>query len=224
MASPSLNELISVLSDRVGQPFNIPLQEELKVILNYKRENYTQQFLEKHPEQRSFFQQSVEAPLIPVEQPECDVPKGCIALRTKCEVPSPIRVSQLTFDFVGSPDFREGYSEMAPEYIKFNAANRFTSKRPKWFYSDKYVWVYNTRLLNRIGLRSVFRSPEDVNRCLCDNSAAVCYDDDQPWPVAGDLINAIMRDVLNVELRNMFPQPGIVKVDEKEDVEAATEE
>lgn len=224
MATPSLNELISVLSDRVGQPFNVSLQEELKVILNYKRENYTQQFLERHPEQRGFFQQSVEIPLTLVDMPECDDPKDCKALRTKCEVPSPVRVSQVTFDFVGSPDFREGYGEMAPEFIKYNLYSKFTSKRPKWFYGDGHIWIYNTRALKRIGVRGVFRNPEDVNKCLCDPTDVVCYNDDAPWPVAGDLINAIMRDVLNVELRNMFPQPGIVKVDEREDIEAATEE
>jgi hypothetical protein len=224
MPGPSLNQLISTLSDRVGQPFNVPLQEELKVILNYKRENYLQQFLERHPEQRAFFQQKVEVPLIPVPQPECDTPKHCVALRSKCEVPPPVRVSQITFDFVGTADFRDGYGQLAPEFLQFHLNARFTYSRPKWFYQDDHIWIYNNRVLDRIGLRGVFRNPEDVNQCLCDAALETCYDDDQPWPVAGDLINAIMRDVLNVELRNMFPEPGVVKVDEREDLQAASEE
>ena len=51
----SLNEIVQILSDRVGQPFNRSLQEELKIIVNYKLSSFFKRLLEKNPGQRRFF-------------------------------------------------------------------------------------------------------------------------------------------------------------------------
>ena len=87
----SLNELVDLLADRVGQPFNIPLQEELKVILNYKRADWLQKVIDKHPEQRKYFLKDFSAELERVDKAECPVEVDCTVLRTVEEIPLPIR-------------------------------------------------------------------------------------------------------------------------------------
>ena len=87
----SLNDLVQMLADRVGQPFNIPLQEQLKVILNYKRADWFQKVLDKHPEQRRYFLKDFSAQLQQVDKSECPVDLDCQVLRTVHSVPQPIR-------------------------------------------------------------------------------------------------------------------------------------
>ena len=215
----SLNVLVSILSDRVGKPFNIPLQQELKEIIKYKRVNYMQQFLEKHPEQRIFFTQEFTAELekVPANKAICGLSsssKDCPIMATKCEVPQPIRNTFTLFDFVGEPNFMQAYGQVKPEFLKLNQYNTYTSTRPKWFYSDNRIVVYKDLTTKYVGVRGVFENPEDINDCLCDGKN--CFDDDSPFPAPGDLINAIMRDILNVELRNLFPNIGEVAMDDKQ--------
>lgn len=224
----SLNDIVSILSDRVGQPFNASLQAELKQIINYKRANYMQQFITKHPEQRKFFSQQFVADLIEVPSTRniCGVVasgKDCPILSTECDVPQPLRNSQSLFDYVGAANFLEPYGEVRPEYLQFAQCNKYTGNTPKYFYVDNKIFIYKDLTTRYVGVRGVFTYPEDINTCLCDDDQA-CFDDDSPYPIAEDLINSIIRDTLNVELRNVFPDFGEVKVDKTEDTTAANEE
>jgi hypothetical protein len=210
----SLNKIVGILSDRVGKPFNIPLQEELKEIIKYKRANYMQQFIEKHPEQRNFFTQQFVTKVDKVDSMNdmCGLSTpDCPLLETTCEVPQPLRNSYALFDYVGQPDFSQAYRYGAPEFNAVAKYNKYTSRTPSWYYSNDKIYVYNTLTTRSIGVRGIFTNPEEVNNC-CEGPA--CFDDDASFPMPEDLLNSIVRDILNVELRNIFPMEyGEVTVD-----------
>tara|TARA_R100001086_G_scaffold240206_2_gene166106 strand:- start:87 stop:785 length:699 start_codon:yes stop_codon:yes gene_type:complete len=226
----SLNEMVGILSDRVGKPFSIPLQRELKVIMTYKRVAFMKRSLEKNPSQRRFYTQSFVVKLTEVDD-YAAIEAACAAqnyspgneckfMETNCEVPQPIRSSTILFDYVGTPNFRDGYAPAAPDFAEVMSHNKYTGTRPKWSYYDKKIKIYNNFNLKFIGVRGVFEYPEDINKCNCADSApSLCYDDDQPFPAPQDLINDIMRDTLSVELRNMFPDMvGEVEMDKEEPI------
>lgn len=210
MAEISLNEIISVLSDTVGQPFNVPLQEKLKVIINYKRANYLQQSLEKHPEQRRFFQQTFTTDLEKIAPGDCEIPNiTCDILRTNCEIPFPIRSSWSMFDYVGTPDWMNSYGEVKPEFNNLRKFNRYTADLTKWAYINKKIYVFNNLKLKKLSVRSVFSDPYAVNQCC---STENCFDDNSPFPIPPDLLNAIIRDILQVELKMQFPEASAIPV------------
>ena len=104
----TLNEIVSILSERVGRPFDIPFQEELKVLVKLKSIRYTKDLLAKKPLDRRYFLQSFVAELVQVAEIDCPITYGCI-LRTKLKIPKPIRANNTIFDFVGTPDFVDFY-------------------------------------------------------------------------------------------------------------------
>src|SRR6478735_5643072 len=105
----SLNQIVSMLADRVGQPFNIPLQEELKLIVNYKRADWIQKIVDKHPEQRKYFLKDFSIELESVDKAQCPVDVDCDVLRTTQKIPLPVRTSYGLFDYVGDPDKSDSY-------------------------------------------------------------------------------------------------------------------
>jgi len=213
---PSLIHIVSSLASRVGKPFDIDLQEELKHIVGYKRANYTQQFIEKHPEQRALFLQKVTIELEKVPKDDCEPVKGCEIMRTKCEVPTPIRNSNTIFDFVGDSNFVNGYRKQDPAYIQDNSANRFTAKKPTWYYMNKRIYVYNSTVIKRIGIRGVFEDPMAVTACACEGTP--CFDETADYPMSLDLLNPIVRDILSVELGQKLPSQPEVELDEPEEI------
>lgn len=223
MSSLSLNQIVSILSDRVGQPFNINLQNELKDIVTYKRANYTQQILSKDPTQRAQFTQAFTAEMEEVKETDCKVSLECPWYRTVCELPQPLRVSGVIWDYVGAADFTYGYSYLAPEFIRFHTSSRYTGSKPKWFWQNNRIIVTNTTGIKVIGIRGIPADPRKMGTCLCQDTGQ-CFDDDSPFPMIDDILNAIVRDTLNVELRNVFPQPATVVVDTKEDTTVAGSE
>lgn len=202
-----------MLSDTVGQPFNVPLQEKLKVIISYKRANYLQQSLEKHPDQRKFFQQTFTTDLERIPAGDCDIPHvTCDLLRTKCEIPTPLRSSTTLFDYIGTPDWMHAYGEIKPEFQFLLKFNRFTAANPKWAFINKKIYIFGKLNLRKLSVRGIFSDPYAVNQCC---STGNCFTDDMPFPMPADLLNSIVRDILQVELRSIFPEIGIVDIPEE---------
>jgi len=193
------------------------LIEELKFIFNYKQINYKQQFLEKHPQQRKFFLQSFVTDLEAIPKGDCEIPlTSCEILRSTCKIPAPLRSSYSMFDFIGTPDWMHAFAETNPEFLEYTKHNKYTPKTTKWFYMNDRLYILNNLQLKKLAVRSVFTDPASVVSCCAAGSAA-CFNEDAAYPMSQDLINAIMRDILNVELRNMFPQAGIVSMDKEEE-------
>lgn len=216
----SLNTIISILSERVGQPFNVSFQSELKKIIHYKRANYTQQLLSKNPKQRRLFWQPLIVEMEEIEEYECGVDLECPIFRSVCDLPNPIRSVQTIFDYVGAADFTQGFGYMRPEHISSHIHNKYTSSQPKWFWEANKLIVLNLETIEKMGVRGVFYAPEEISKCVCDEQ--YCFDPKDPYPISEDILNAVIRDTLNVELRNMFPQPSVVQVDNKEDIDIPT--
>ena len=213
----TLTQIVDSLAARVDKPFDVNLKEELKHIVGYKRSNYTQQFIDKHPEQRYLFQQKFTAYLEKAPTDDCTPVAGCVVLRTKCEIPKPVRNSYAAFDFVGDSNFVNGYKNEEPGFIQDIKYNRFTKKKPVWFYMNNRIYIYHTTVINRIGIRGVFEKPESITTCACEGP--VCYNADTEYPMADDLLNAIVRDILSVELRALVPPANEVAVDKLEEMQ-----
>jgi len=212
----SLNNLVHMLADRVGQPFSIPLQEQLKVILNYKRADWFQKVLDKHPEQRKYYFKDFTAELQRVDKAECPIDVDCTVLRTVYQVPVPVRTELTLFDYVGDPDKLDGYGYATPEQIQFlKMYNKYTADRPRYFYINGYIYIYNEAELDYINVRGVWSDPRQLSAFKCDDVA--CYTDDDQYNIPEDVINLMIQDVLKGELKLlMAPEQGEVTVDDQQ--------
>lgn len=196
----SLNQMVELLSDMAGKPFDIPLQEELKVIFNYKRADYLQKIIDRHPEQRSYFLKDFSAELERVDKAECPVEVGCEILKTVYKVPIPIRTSYALFDYVGDPAKDDGYRYMAPEQIGIMSKySKYTGGRPSYFYVNGYVYIYGDLNLEYINVRGVFSDPRALHDFTCNGQP--CYTDNDQYDIPDDIINLMVQDTLKNELR-----------------------
>lgn len=211
----SLNQIISILSERVGQPFNTALQDELKVIVNYKVANYFKQLLEKNPAQRKFFTKEIVVNLDKVDQSICPIDTiDCYFLKSIQKVPTPIRGNYALFDYVGTLDKQTAFGHSTPEYLYFIKYNKYTANLSRYYYSDQYIYILNDLNTPKIMVRGIWSDPRALQGFLCADGST-CYTDDDNYPIPKDILQAIIRDTLSVELRNIFPEQNEVKVDEQ---------
>lgn len=211
----SLNDLVSILAARVGQQWNADLMEEMKVVLNYKRADFFKKLLEQHPEQRRYFYRDFSAQLRVVDKAECPVDVDCEILRTVHTIPRPIRSSITLFDYVGSPDKQNPFGYATPEDAQlYNKYNKYTADSPKYFYVNGYVYVYNTDDLTYVNIRGVFPDARSLKDFKC--SGVPCYSDDDQYDIPDDLINSMIRDTLQIELRAQAPKEGEVDLDKSD--------
>lgn len=209
----SLNQLVQLLSDRCGQPFNRTIQAELKVILNYKRADWYQKILDKHPEQRKNFLKDFTVELVQAEKAECPVVFDCKILRSTVPIPQPLRTSFGLFDYVGDPDKTDAYAYTTPDQLywilKYGA--KYTKDKPRYFYINGYVYIYNEKSLEYLNIRGVWPDQRQLMPFKCDDVA--CYTDDDQYDIPDDIINTMMQDVIKNELKLFMEPPADVTVD-----------
>ncbi len=211
----SLNELVSILASRVGQAWNTDLQEEMKIVLNYKRADFFKKSMIQNPAQRKFFFKDFTAELQEVDESECPVETECQVLRTIKKIPAPTRTNDSIFDFLGSADKAISFGYATPEQYKILAKySKYTGGNPRYFYVNGYVYIYGDQSEEYINVRGLYLDPRELKDFKCANVA--CYTDDDQYDIPDDLINAMITDTLRVELRNQFPSQGEVQVDKSD--------
>lgn len=207
----SLNELVDLLADRTGHSFSIPIQEELKVIFNYKREDWIQKIIDKHPEQRKNFLKDFSVSLVEVDRAECPVDVDCTVLRTSLKIPQPIRSEYTLFDYVGAPDKSDGLTYTAPDQfvIMKKYGSKYTADRAKYFYVNGYVYIYGDLNITNLNIRGLWPDQRQLGPFKC--SDVPCYTDDDQYDVPGDIINSMVQDVIKNELK-LFVSPEKAEV------------
>ncbi len=213
----SLNDIVQMLADRVGQPFNVPLQEELKLIVNYKRADWIQKIVDKHPEQRKYFLKDFSIELERVDRAECPVDLDCTVLRTTAKIPLPVRTSYGLFDYVGDPDKLDSYTYTTPEQLIWilKYGSKYTKDRPKYFYVNGYLYIYNENSLEFLNVRGLWPDQKQLNQFKCAD--VPCYTDDDQYDIPDDILNTMIQDILKNELKLLLAkEAGEVTVDTQE--------
>ncbi len=210
---PSINQIVSLLAERSGKTFDIPFQEELKVLIQVTANKFTKDSLTKRPQDRRLYLQSVVLEITHVNKIECPITYGCY-LRTVEKVPLPLRSNGILFDYVGSADLEIPYANGGDWKETFFKFNRFTSRNPRIIYRDEYIFVSNVNEdMKYIGLIYVPEDSAKLKGLKC-NSSENCIDDDSDWLIPGDLVEPILTSCLT-KLGYVPEKRSEVKVDEK---------
>lgn len=209
----SLNEVVSILAARSGRTFDVPFQEEMKVLVAVTGAKFMKDSLTKKPLDRRYYIQSVVLPLERVPKIECPIEYGC-ALRTTSLVPTPLRTGGVLFDYVGTPDMEIPFShggDWKETYFKYN---KYTSQNTRYTLRDSRIYVEDKeRTLEYIGLQYIPENPLALRGLKCADGS--CIDDDYILLIPGDLIDPIITSILTTKLGVIAPKDKTdVKVDE----------
>ena len=126
-------------------------------------------------------------------------------LRTENKIPAPIRYqTDVPFVFVGSLDRIVSFRYIKPYIMKHTRSLRLIGNGICYFYIDGYVYVYNNTKLERILIDAPYESL-DVTRD--PDSTGICYVDDMEFPLAGDMLNAVIAHVKELLRAGNDPNP-----------------
>lgn len=198
----SLNELAYSIATKLGKPIDYMLIQDIKFsIVNYRalfiRQDYT-----KNGRYHYLLVQDLgclETEL--TDSAECcTVESGCDVVRTKLEIPDPVRLKGLEdFVFVGGIDKKTRYTMSIPEEIGYLQYSKFTKNDPRYYYMNKRIYLINVPV-GYVNVRGIFADPrkaELFNNC----SGADCYTDDEQFPCPEDMIVGIKEGLISGELR-----------------------
>lgn len=198
----SLNELAETLAEREGKQFDNPFLEEMKVLVHINRSKLARNTLERNRQDRVFFRQYFEVPMIPVNISELPGFPDMPVLRTECQIPSPLRANGIIFDYIGSPDKLTVFQVFTEQHEIIPALDaEYTGHKPKALWLNNYIYAFNSLTLPFIGGATVFDDVRAIQNLKCNCGNDSCYNDDMEYPAPRDIQKDIIQSILAVELR-----------------------
>ncbi len=129
----------------------------------------------------------------------CDFDIDCEVYRTEKKIPRTVRANfKDMITYVGGVDGVNTIPIIQPDYVKFIPYDKYTKNQRKAFFIEDYLYIYNPDGLELINVRGVFEDPEEVAKFDCDGTD--CYDDNSPFPMPADMIQAITTALLSGEM------------------------
>lgn len=210
----SLNQIVGILAERSGRTFDIPFQEELKVLVAITGAKFMKDSLTKKPLDRRYYLQSLVLPVERISKIQCPISYGC-QLRTVDTIPTPLRTSGIIFDFVGSADMEIPFAHGGDWKETYFRHNKYTAKNSRYVYRDNHLFIKDDeQAIEYIGIQYIPEDPLALRGLRCDNSST-CIDDDYTLLIPGDLLEPIVTSILTTKLGVMPPKDKTdVKVDD----------
>ena len=209
----SLNEMIGILSERSKRTFDVPFQEELKVLVGIVGSKFMKDSLTKRIQDRKYFLQSVVLDVIRVDKIPCPISYGC-NLRTEFQVPTPIRANGILFEYVGSADFEIPWGQGGDWKETFFKKNRYTADNIRYTFRDNYLFISDKEQdIEYVGIQYIPANVLALRGLKCDANGT-CYDDDTTYLIAEDLKEPIINNILTTKLGIILPKDKVeVNVD-----------
>ncbi len=129
----------------------------------------------------------------------CDFDIDCEVYRTEKKIPRTVRANfKDMITYVGGVDGINTIPIIQSDYVKFIPYDKYTKNQRKAFFIEDYLYIYNPDGLELINVRGVFEDPEEVAKFDCDGTD--CYNDNMPFPMPADMIQAITTALLSGEM------------------------
>lgn len=200
MAQESLNQLTTVIAQQYDREQDEPFKRSLEVRVKAWRSTLISRSLEKHPDQRKFFSQTIWVPMICAHRIPCLIPgKPHDTMKSKNPLPVPLRFGNSLFDYVGSVDGRSAFQYAAPGATQLNEHSKYARFQTQWEWENQYIFLTKKFNVNTPMIRvdGVFDDPADVFRYNCNSQDCDYWD--LPYPVPGDIRQMLIQYINQVD-------------------------
>lgn len=210
MPQNSINEITTVIATHLKRETDEPFKRILAVKVDYWRSTLVGRSLEKHPDQRNFFTQSIWVPMECHSLVPCNVPLPlCNIMQSTAIIPIPMRFGTTLFDYVGSIDGNNAFkfASVGTEDIMMNG--KYFGKDTIWSYTNKKIQIrskidYQEKPIPMIRIDGVFDRPTDVIVYNCKIKGCDFWD--EPYPITNDIFQMIVQYILEIDFKNGITQ------------------
>src|ERR1700744_2778732 len=142
MPQYSINEITTVIASNLKRETDEPFRRMLAVRVDYWRSTLISRSLEKHPDQRNFFTQSLWIPMECHSPIPCPTPLPiCNVMRSKTPIPIPLRFGTTLFDYVGSIDGENPFEFASVGTSHIKAYGKYSNNTTFWEYTNKRIQI-----------------------------------------------------------------------------------
>lgn len=192
----TLNTLAYQVAHSFDRATDLIFIERVKDLIKSTRSMLIHREIDKYGVNEAYIQSYV-AKLIRVNASEVStITSNVILLRTENKIPKTIRYqSDVPFVYVGSVDRLVPFRYIKAPTMLFNASLRFIGGAVTYFYINGYIFVYNNTKIENVLIEAPYDSLEVTGNT---DPTGICYENDMEFPLAGDMLNTVIMEVINI--------------------------
>lgn len=196
----TLNQIADYIAGSLKQPLNEELKRRIKFSVKAWRADFIKQDIERNGISGIYTQRLVLDLTKVDEIDSCKVEGECKVLRTVNKVPKPIRrTDDVDFNFVGEADGSVSFTEASRNEVELFKYLKYTSTKRRYRYINGYIYIFNAKRMKYLGLEYAFENPEEAIQVCSSSTADNCYHDDMEFPLPLDMLNRMIKGMLEGE-------------------------
>lgn len=201
MATP--NQIATYIASKLDREFDEPFKRMLMIPVDAWRATLVSRSLEKHPQQRRFFRQTIWMPMGESKAIPCKVPIPlCNIARSKYPLPAlPLRFGNELFDFVGTIDGMRGFIQADPGTLRGLMSGKYSQHKIFYEYTNEYFEIRQNKHIPMIRIDGVFDKPTLVMEFNCKNGNGDCDWWNKEYPCPLDMVQMIIQSILQVDFQ-----------------------
>lgn len=195
------NEITTLIASGMDKELDVPFKLQLMERVKVWRSRLIANSLDKKPQQRKFFRQSLYLKMERTSAIPCASLIDCDVAATVAPVPLVVRAGNIMFDYVGGPDGKSPFKQLDPGTGFYLSSGRFAKNFPMYeFVNDHIVTSKVDQPLIRVD--AVFDDPMEVKALSCTAQTDVvngCDEWNMEFPVAGDIMQLIIQSIRQID-------------------------
>jgi hypothetical protein len=193
----TLNKLAYQVASSFDRDSDFLFIERLKDLIIQTRNQFVHREIDKYGVNEKYVQPYIAELTLVNASMDSTIDSRYELLRTTNKIPSPIRYqTDVPFIFVGSVDRMIGFRNIKSYIMKSSRSLRFIGSAICYFYSNGYIYIWNSTKLENVLVEAVYEEL-DVTQDN-DDTTGLCYKDDMEFPLAGDMLNDVIKEVINI--------------------------
>lgn len=216
----TLSSITEEIASHLGKELDEPFKRLLADKVHAWRSQLLRRTLKENPAERIHFKQSLLIKLEKVKQvAECAVPGNpvCDIMRSTVKIPAPVRAGSVIYDYVGGIDGTNPFKRVTAGFVNVFSHSKYSGKTVVFDEVNDYLEVYNAIGLPAVRIDGVFDNFEQVFNLSCEAGAGNCDIWETPYPVSGDIKQAIVECILKVDYQQVItPKENQIEVTPKQ--------
>jgi hypothetical protein len=183
------NEISTLIAEKFNKSLDLPFKLSIMERIKIYREYFIRQTLEKTPQERRFFMQTLFLPLVKSKEMEY-LPHLCAT--AKVEI---IRANNVIFDFVGSVDGQLAFSYISLHPIRYAKKVKYSKNKVVFSLLDNQIVVHEFPELPMVRVAGIFNDPYSIYAYTYETEPT-CDFWDAPYPCKDEILQLCIEKVV----------------------------
>lgn len=191
------NEITTLIASNFDRELDFPFRLQLMERVKYWRDRHITNILEKRPEQRPFFRQTLFMNMENGYINDSMALVGKPLSITVDSIPQLVRGDGILFDYIGGVDGRSPFRKIEPGTANYLETGKFASIFPAYEYNGK-VYVDKTDI-PRLRIDAIFFDPQQIEEYSCKCLGKSCDTWNTEFPCSGSVVELIVQSILQID-------------------------